>query len=234
MIHQILSATRLAEQAALPRTRFGLVRRCLYNIPTGCAHSDHRAFAVPLPLVVTHERRDTWARQLRPRAVSWGHRLVETRSAADLARTLRRADNPLVLVDLGQRPIEALEALANAVVGADEPLVLVLDPNRTPGIQTAALELGATEIWSGPVAPPRVVNLLERWAALTARRRARPEWRGEVLQSDDPIGDLIRAATQDFASGAFQGSQVTSKKKQPTIENATSHLDTPISQDGAV
>jgi hypothetical protein len=132
-----------------------------------------------IPLVV-HERRATWARQLRPRVVNWPVRFVESRSASDLASALAGQESGLVLVDLATRALAALEELAAGLAPASHPLVLVLDPERLPGIANAARELGATEVWSGPVAPPRVVDRLERWVNIARHRTASAAFSQEI------------------------------------------------------
>jgi DNA-binding NtrC family response regulator len=135
---------------------------------------------------------------LRPRAAAWGYQLVEARGGADLLRTLRSAHVPLVVVDVGRHAAAMLEALADAVSFADEPLILVLDPERTPGLGPAAFELGAAEVYIGPVAPPRVVSCLDRWRRVADERRAEPGWRGEPEPAANDTDEWIRGAIAEF------------------------------------
>jgi len=131
-----------------------------------------------VPLVI-HERIGTWARQLRPRVVSWPVRLVETRSRADLEGALDRAACPLVLIDLSGRACDILEDLDAAARAAPDALILALDPSPTPGVAALARELGATHVLNGPVVPPRVVALLARWLPLARRRAEADGWAAE-------------------------------------------------------
>jgi hypothetical protein len=149
-----------------------------------------------IPLIV-HERRALWAAQLRPRVAGWPVRLLETRSAAELAGALRRSPRPLLVADLGGRPVAALDDLAQAVPAAPGALVLVLDPGRTPGVALVTRELGATHLLAGPVPPPVVVALLERWLALARRRLELCGWPGlgDVEDAEPWEAALVPPAT---------------------------------------
>lgn len=152
---------------------------------------------MPTSLVVTHERLGTWARQLRTRLGSTsmtpsggspngtgagGVRLVETRSGADLAAAVRGVATPIVLIDLGDRPLAMLEDLDEAARVAPGGLFLVLDPARRPGVPALARELGATLALTGVVPPPRVADLIVRWIPLARRRAEADGWSAP----DDP------------------------------------------------
>ncbi len=128
-----------------------------------------------LPLVV-HERLATWARQLRPRVAGWPVHLVETRSAADLRAALAPGRGALVLIDLARGPARGLDDLARCGDATADALVLVLDPGAHPGVPTLARELGAAHVLTGPVNPPEVVGLLDRWCPLALRRAGRDGW----------------------------------------------------------
>jgi hypothetical protein len=126
--------------------------------------------------VVIHERLGTWARHLRPRFVDWPIRWVETRSSADLEAALPGLACPVVLIDLGRRVRATLEDLDRAAQAAPNALFLVLDPESQEGVATLARELGATHVFSGPVTPPEVASLLERWLPLAQRQAESDGW----------------------------------------------------------
>jgi DNA-binding NarL/FixJ family response regulator len=138
-----------------------------------------------VPLVV-HERLGTWARQLRPRVVSWPVRLIESRSAGALAAAVARAACPLVVIDLGDRPRAGLEDLDRAVRSSPNALVLVLDPTAQPSVARLARELGATHILPGTAPPPAIVALLARWLTLARRRAEADGWAGEPEPEPEP------------------------------------------------
>ena len=127
-----------------------------------------------LPAVVVHERRGTWARQLRPRLAGWPIRWSETRSAADLEGALAGTPYPILVLDLADRPRAGLEHLCGAALVAPRALTLVLDPGAGDGVALLARELGATHVLSGVVPPPAVAAWVARWLPL-ARRRAEAE-----------------------------------------------------------
>lgn len=126
--------------------------------------------------VVIHERRGTWARQLRPRLLDWPVRWVETRSTADLETALVGTACPVVLIDLDARPRAGLDVLDRAATAVPNALILVLDPQAHEGVASLARELGATHVLSGPVTPPEVARLLARWLPLALRRTASDGW----------------------------------------------------------
>lgn len=131
--------------------------------------------------VVTHERRGTWARHLRPRLAAQGAgpgpvRWVESRSGDDLERAVRGASAPLVVIDMADRPRAMLEDLDRAAQAAPAGLFLVLDPREHPGVPALAFELGATLVIAGVIPPPRVAELLLRWLPLGRRRAEADGW----------------------------------------------------------
>jgi hypothetical protein len=128
--------------------------------------------------VLLHERLGNWARQLRPRLVDRPIRWFETRSASDLERVLGTPGLacPIVVLDLGTRPFAGLRDLDRVCGLASDALVLVLDPGVTPGLRPVAIELGASFVITGPVPPPDVARLLDRWVTLSLRRLARSGW----------------------------------------------------------
>jgi hypothetical protein len=138
-----------------------------------------------------------WARQLRPRVAGWPVRLVETRSATDLAVTLAGSACSLALVDLGDRPVAGLEDLDQALSLAPNALVLVLDPSASAEVAPLARELGAAHVISGVAIPPAVVGLLARWMPL-ARRRAEVEgWAAdpEPVERDQSFAPDLNSLT---------------------------------------
>lgn len=134
--------------------------------------------AVRQVLVAIHERRGTWARQLRPRLadgpapIQW----AEARSAGELVAAVAGAACPVVVVDVGARPRGALEAVDAAVRAAPNALVLVLDAADRPEVETLARELGATDVLSGRWPPPAVADRVARWLPLARRRAEADGW----------------------------------------------------------
>jgi hypothetical protein len=134
---------------------------------------------MPPATVVTHERRGTWARHLRPRFAAAGAgpiQWVESRSGDDLERAIRGAARPIVVVDVADRPRAMLEDLDRGARAASGGLFLVLDPRSHPGVSSLAFEMGATLVVAGVVAPPRVAELLLRWLPLARRRAEADGW----------------------------------------------------------
>jgi hypothetical protein len=132
---------------------------------------------MPPATVVTHERRGTWARQLRPRLAGAGPVVwVESRSGDDLEQAIRGVASPIVVIDVADRPRAMLEDLDRAAAAAPAGLFLVLDPRRHPGVTDLAFELGATLALAGAVPPPRVAGLLLRWLPLARRRAEADGW----------------------------------------------------------
>jgi DNA-binding NtrC family response regulator len=127
-------------------------------------------------MLVIHERRDTWARHLRPRLLAWPIRWVKTRSAADLESALAGAACPIVVLDLARRVRAGLEDLDRAMQRAPNAMVLVLDPEAHEGVSVLARELGATHVISGVATPPAVANLLARWLPLAQRQAESEGW----------------------------------------------------------
>lgn len=138
-----------------------------------------------LPLII-HERIATWARQLRPRVVTWPVRVSETRSAADLERALKGSACPLVVADLARWPRQGLDDLERALAPSANALVLVLDPGTNPGVAALAREIGATLVLSGPATPPQVVGVLARWLPLAQRRAEADGWDGDPEPEAEP------------------------------------------------
>lgn len=135
-------------------------------------------------LLITHERLARWARQLRPRLASLPIDLVETRSRQDLLLAVARHPAPLLLVDLGQRPIAMLDDLEQAMAAAPDARTIVLDPERIPDVPRLARQLGATEILSGPVPPPLVADRLARWHTLNTDRLPHDGWIRPLTRHD--------------------------------------------------
>lgn len=142
-------------------------------------------------LLVIHERLGNWGRQIRPRAVRWPARVVETRSTADLEAALTRSACPILLIDLGDRVRAGLEDLHRAVRTAPNALALVLDPKGRPEVAALARELGATVVLSGITTPPSVVALLTRWLPLARRRAEEDGWAGDTKAAVDPLDSLL-------------------------------------------
>jgi hypothetical protein len=126
--------------------------------------------------VILHERRGSWARQLRPRLQGLPVRWFETRSAADLAGAIDGLAAPVVVIDLGKDPAGPLEDLVGLVARDSSARVLVIDAEARDGVKALARELGATHVVSGFAAPPEVAELIARWVMLAAVEIERAGW----------------------------------------------------------
>lgn len=123
-------------------------------------------------LIVIHERRGEWARQLRPRVGDRAARWFESRSTDDLLGVVRGVAVPIVVLDLAKRARIELEALIHLERAADRPLVLALEPEARAEVADLARELGATLVLSGFAPPPKVADLLRRWLDVSQARRS--------------------------------------------------------------
>jgi hypothetical protein len=141
---------------------------------------------MPGVTIVIHERKGFWLRRLRPRfdevPITW----VESRSAADLAAVLKRFAGPIVVVDLADRAVEALEEMAVGLRSNRDALTLVLDPRNHPDVAILARELGATLTLGGPVVLPEVVDVISRWVVLARRLQERAGWVDDHRPEPDP------------------------------------------------
>jgi hypothetical protein len=126
--------------------------------------------------VILHERLGNWARQLRPRLFGLPIRWFETRSLADLESVIAGMACPLVLVDLGSRPVPGLLAVRATFRRATDARVLVLDPKVHSEATSLARELGATHVISGFVPPPVVESLIRRWVELAKTATEHAGW----------------------------------------------------------
>ncbi|HEU5118322.1 MAG TPA: hypothetical protein VFT74_17020 [Isosphaeraceae bacterium] len=141
---------------------------------------------MPTQVLAIHERLGNWARQIRPRVASWPVRVVETRSASDLATALRQSACPLAIVDLDRWPARMLSDLERVREDSADALILVLDPDSTPGVSFLARELGATLVRSGFVSPVEVEGLLGRWLSVSRRRQSLAGWTDEAEAEPEP------------------------------------------------
>lgn len=168
--------------------------RCYNNNPSGnwdgawTVRWDREGaeLAVASLAVVIHERRGTWARQLRPRLLAWPIRWLETRSTADLEAALSGMACPILLIDLARPPRAGLEDLDRAAQAAPNALILVLDPEAHEGVATLARELGATHVFSGPVTPPAVAALIARWLPIARRQAEGDGWSTALGPEPEP------------------------------------------------
>ena len=126
--------------------------------------------AVTEIMLVIHERRGYWAKQLRPRVHSIPLKVRETRSAPDLEAALQSFNPAILVLDLAESPDEMLIALQKCHRLLENVLVLVLNPHQILGTAGLASELGVTLVYSGFVSPPTVTQLLEHWARLSTIR----------------------------------------------------------------
>jgi hypothetical protein len=138
-----------------------------------------------VPLIV-HERQAYWIRHLRPRLAHLEARWIESRSLADLERALESFPCPVVLIQLGHRHREALQALVTTAVLAPTALILVVDRERHLGPDPLARELGATHTIRGEVPPPDVAALIDRWVVLATRRAQKDGWLPQSSRDPEP------------------------------------------------
>src|SRR3954470_4689480 len=173
----------------------------------GRGREGREILAVPSLAVLIHERLGNWARQLRPRLLTWPIRWIETRSGRDLEVALAGMACPIVLIDLARRPRAGLEDLDRAAQASPNALILVLDPQAHEGVATLARELGATHILSGPVTPPTVAQLIARWLPLAGRQAERDGWSNAPEPEPEPepwnwLGRLLAGRPAPAASPA--------------------------------
>jgi hypothetical protein len=142
----------------------------------------------PRQLVVISERRSTWATQLRARLQDRPVIWRETRGTNDLLAAVEGWPCPIVVLDLGTQPRDALERLVRLSVLAPSALVLVLDRLGHPDLHELAGSMGATRVWSGFAPPPRVAELIDGWLTL-ARHRAALAGRAALPQPEPDPSD---------------------------------------------
>jgi hypothetical protein len=135
--------------------------------------------------VILHERRGTWACQLRARLEDRPVRWIETRSTADLETAIVGLACPVIVIDLG-RNLEALLDLDRVVKRAPGCRTLVLDPEIGEGVAALARELGATEVLSGFIPPPEVADRIDRWISLASLQIDREGW-SRALAAESPL-----------------------------------------------
>ena len=140
--------------------------------------------------LVIHERLGYWARHLKPRLVGWPIAWVETRSTADLEAALRATACPIVVIDVADRPLAAMEDLDRAMRTAPNALALVLDPRAHDGVAPVALELGASHVMTGGVVPPAVSDFLTRWVRLAQTRNEADGWSLPAESEPEPWSGL--------------------------------------------
>jgi hypothetical protein len=181
-------------------------------------------------VVVTHEQLGTWARQLRPRLLAWPIRWVETRSTADLEAALAGLACPVVLIDLGRRDrVRAgLDDLDRALQAAPNAMILVLDPQAHEGLATLARELGATHVFSGPVTPPTVAQMIARWLPMAQRQAEGDGWAStrEPLPAPEPwnwLGPLL--AVRPRPGPAFERGRERESRRPPDPDRDRARLN---------
>ncbi len=144
------------------------------------------AFSLPSLVLVVHERIGYWGRQLQSRLVNRAVRIVESRSAEDLERVLANMVCSLVVIDLGRKGCGGLDDLGRALRIAPDALVLVIDPASREGIAMLARELGASQVLSGTVTPPEVIDVMTRWISLAQERAKSSGWAGSTPEPPAP------------------------------------------------
>ena len=137
-------------------------------------------------LLVVHERIGYWGRQLQSRLVNRSVRIVESRSAEDLEQALTNVVCSLVVIDLGHKGCGGLDDLGRALGTAPDALVLVIDPASREGVAMLARELGASQVLSGTVTPPEVVDVMTRWISLAQARAKSSGWAGRDPEPPAP------------------------------------------------
>ncbi len=137
-------------------------------------------------VLVIHERIGYWGRQLQSRLANRSVRIVETRSAEDLQRALTNRVCSLVMIDLGRKGYEGLDDIGLALRIAPDALVLVIDPSVREGVAMLSRELGASQVFSGTVTPPEVVDVMTRWISLAQERAKSSGWAGSAPEPSAP------------------------------------------------
>lgn len=157
------------------------------------------ALNMALPLVL-HEHKTHWARYVRPRAKSWGVRMIETRTAEALLRQFDACPVGLGVLDLTTNLEATLGALASAD-SIDDWLVLALNPISSPDLDWVARECGAALVLAGTVTPPRVLSILERWVPLASARSKALGWSArDTSDESDWITSLLEPPRQPRSS----------------------------------
>ena len=128
------------------------------------------------PTVIIHERVSRWSPLLRPRFADLAVRWSETRSAASLTESARRAICPILLIPLDRDPIRGLRDFDAALAFSPHALSLVLDAQDREDVLDAARELGATHCLGGTVVPPEVERIFQRWLPIARRREEAEGW----------------------------------------------------------
>lgn len=177
--------------------------------------------------VILHERLGGWYRQLRPRLPDLPVRWLESRSIADLAGMLDGLASPVVLIDLGRRPVEGLSALELTLDRAPDARVLVMDPESRPDTVDLARERGAAHVWSGFAPPPEVAGLVARWVSLAFDQTRASGWSRTTFpeSSAEPWGWLAEHLGDPAAISTPRSTRIGLARDRatltPTLPNAT-------------
>ena len=141
-------------------------------------------------LVAISERRGYWASQLRGRLQNRPAIWKETRGTSDLLDAVEGWPCPIVVLDIGSPPREALERLVHLSLLAPTALVLALDQAGQAEVRELALSLGATSVWSGFAPPPKVASLVAHWLTL-AQQRTSQAGRAALPEADPDPNDPL-------------------------------------------
>ncbi len=130
----------------------------------------------PKVALTIHEMRGDWSRLLRSTAAIWGVSLRETRSTEDLRESFSGQSVPIVTISLATRREQMLADLVMCRSSIPNALILVIEPSHQAEAVELIRELGATQVLSGAVLPPTVIDLLKDWVVLASQRRERVGW----------------------------------------------------------
>jgi hypothetical protein len=114
------------------------------------------------PLILIHDPRDLWRRQMTARLPGLS---VSTNVPAS-----EELSGPIALIDGTDDPCPAFEVVSRWRADWPDALILVLLPRTRPELGVWARELGADLALPGPTPPPLVADLLRRWANLVLQR----------------------------------------------------------------
>jgi DNA-binding NtrC family response regulator len=121
-----------------------------------------------VPQVVVYETGRRWIDHVRARMAPWPVRVRHATSVSDCLQLLRGSRGTTLLVELGARPIDALELVQQTRDHDPESAVIVVGGASQASLELPAREFGAVEFVCGPVQPIELADLIERvvWSRL--------------------------------------------------------------------
>ena len=126
-----------------------------------------------LAQLIVHESGRRWIDHIRSRMAA-AVRVRHSTTVPESLRLLRGERETLLVVELGQQPLAALELIEQANAADSEVTVLVLADSSQRGLELSARELGAVEFIVEPITPGEVADIVER-AALSMLASPAPQ-----------------------------------------------------------